>query len=143
LGAELWTPFQKGRGGPGGWWILTEPELHFAEDVVVPDLAGWRRERMPEFQKVSCFTLAPDWLCEVLSPSTMRLDRTKKLRVYERERVPYVWLVDPIAQTVEVYELQDAELVLRANYGAQERIRAVPFDAVEIELADLWGESPA
>jgi Uma2 family endonuclease len=143
LADELVSPFQKRRGGPGGWWILTEPELHFGEDVLVPDLAGWRRERLLEPQKLLFATVAPDWLCETLSPSTKRLDRTKKLPVYARERVSYVWFVDPIEKVVEVYELQGDDYVLTATHTGHERIRAVPFDAIEIELADLWGEAPA
>lgn len=80
LGGHLGPAFSLGRDGPGGWWILHKPELHFGEDVLVPDLVGWRRERMPEVPDVPFFTLAPDWVCEVLSPSTERLDR-KKLRI--------------------------------------------------------------
>ncbi len=140
---ELVSPFQKARRGPGGWWILGEPELHFGADVLVPDLAGWRRERMPEFVDVPFFTLAPDWVCEVLSPSTARLDRTKKLGIYAREHIPYAWFVEPVAKTVEVFVLSRSEWILRATHGGQDRIRAVPFDAIEIELAHLWGEAPA
>jgi len=85
LGGGLSGPFDEGRGGPGGWIILDEPELHFGEDVLVPDLAGWRRERMPRPPRAAAFTLAPDWVCEVLSPSTAALDRGIKLPVYGRE----------------------------------------------------------
>jgi Uma2 family endonuclease len=101
LGEELGPPFKRGKGGPGGWVILTEPELHLGvePDVLVPDLAGWRRERMPVMPEVAFFTLAPDWVCEVLSPSTQRHDRHGKMPVYQRERVAHVWLVDPIART--------------------------------------------
>ncbi len=141
LGDELVSPFQKARGGPGGWWILNEPELHFGVDVVVPDLAGWRHERMQNFPDVKFFTLAPDWVCEVLSPSTERIDRSKKLGIYARERVAHVWLLDPIDKTLEVFVLQRSEWVLRAVYSGHDKIRAVPFDAIEIELALLWGEA--
>src|SRR5689334_25190870 len=92
--------------GPGGWWIYSEPELHFGDDVLVPDLAGWRRERMPRVPRTPAFTLAPDWLCEVLSPSTARLDRAAKLPVYAREGVKHVWLVDPEARMLEVFRLE-------------------------------------
>ena len=82
LGGELTGPFDRGRGGPGGWWIVDEPELHFAEDVLVPDLAAWRRERMPDFPDAAYVTLAPDWLCEMLSPSTRKLDLHGKRPIY-------------------------------------------------------------
>ena len=91
LGGELHLPFRRGRGGPGGWLFFTEPELHLEEDVLVPDLAGWRRERMPEPPEAAAFTLAPDWLCEVLSPSTAPLDRSHKLPVYAREESQFSW----------------------------------------------------
>jgi Uma2 family endonuclease len=127
LGEELGPPFKRGKGGPGGWVILDEPELHLGRDVLVPDLAGWRRERMPERPDVAYFELSPDCVCEVLSPSTAMLDRTKKLVVYARERVAHVWFVDPIARTLEVLRLD-----------ADEKVRGEPFDAIELELAVLW-----
>ena len=86
LGGELNPPFHRGRGGPGGWWILDEPELHLGEDVLVPDLAGWRRERMPDRPDTPYFTLAPEWVCEVLSPSTRRVDLQEKRPVYASTR---------------------------------------------------------
>src|SRR6266545_5161127 len=141
LGGELTPPFDRGRGGPGGWWILDEPELHFGEDVVVPDLAGWRRERMPEFPDTAFFTFAPDWACEVVSPGTERLDRAKKMPVYAREGVSHLWLVNPVARTLEVYRLADGRWLLLATHEGAARVRAEPFDAVELDLAPLWGES--
>ena len=140
LATDLVGPFDRGRGGPGGWRIFFEPELHFGEDVVVPDIAGWRISRMPDEPTEAFATLAPDWLCETLSPSTEKLDRTKKLRVYAREGVPHVWFVDPKRQTLEVFKLHGANLVTQATYRASERVRVEPFDAVELELAFLWGE---
>ena len=98
-------PFDHGRGGPGGWRILFEPELHLGNDVAVPDVAGWRRERMPALPERAYWTEAPDWLCEVLSPSTAAIDRAKKLAIYARERVAHVWLVDPVARTLEILRL--------------------------------------
>jgi Uma2 family endonuclease len=117
---------------------LFEPELHFGEDVLVPDIAGWRRSRMPRKPTGAAMKLAPDWLCETLSPSTARLDRTKKLAVYARERVPHVWLVDPKRQTVEVFTLSGSRLLMQATYRSDEKIRVAPFEAIEIDLALLW-----
>lgn len=145
LGVDLGGPFHHGRGGPGGWWIVHEPELHFGEDVVVPDLAGWRRERMPAFPRTPFFTLAPDWLCEVLSPSTERLDRARKLGVYARAGVGNAWLVNPEARTLEVYRRSEERWLLLATHASDVYVRAEPFDAIELDLVPLWGEtrSPA
>jgi len=138
LGEELGPPFKRGKGGPGGWVILDEPELHFASDVVVPDLAGWRREAMPEMPEAPYTTLAPDWLCEVLSPSTQKLDRGEKLPLYARERVAHVWLVDPIEQYLEVLRLDGETFRIVATFTAAAKVRADPFDAIELDLAILW-----
>jgi Uma2 family endonuclease len=143
LAADLVGPFNRGRGGPGGWWILIEPELHFGEDVLVPDIAGWRQSRLPNAADLKFSTVAPDWLCETLSPSTARLDRTKKLRVYAREHVPHVWLVDAKRRTVEVFTLRGSSLVTQATFREHDRVRVEPFDAIEIDLAVLWAEPPA
>jgi len=140
LGSELGPPFDRGRGGPGGWWILDEPELHFGEDALVLDLAGWRRERMPEFPDTAAFTLAPDWVCEVVSPGTERLDRAKKMPVYAREQVSHLWLVSPAARTLEVYRLVEGRWLLLATYEGAAHFRAEPFEAVELALGPLWGE---
>jgi Uma2 family endonuclease len=141
LGADLGGPFQKGRGGPGGWWILDEPELHFGEDVVVPDLGGWRKERLARITNDAFFVLAPDWVCEVLSPSTERIDRVRKLAVYAREGVRHAWLLNPIARTLEVFRLEGQRWLLVATHGPDEVVRAEPFDAIEIDLLSLWGET--
>jgi Uma2 family endonuclease len=138
LGGELYAPFGRGRGGPGGWIILDEPELHLGDDVLVPDLAGWRRERMPELPDTAAFTLAPDWVAEVLSPSTSRLDRVGKLPIYAREAVPHVWLVDPVAEVLEVYRLEHDRYTLLLTAGGEAAVRAEPFDAIELSLASLW-----
>jgi Uma2 family endonuclease len=140
LGGGLSGPFDEGRGGPGGWIILDEPELHFGEDVLVPDLAGWRRERMPRPPRTAAFTLAPDWVCEVLSPSTAALDRGMKLPVYGREGVRHVWLMDPEARTLEVFRLEGSRYVLLVTHTGLARIRAEPFEALELDLSFLWGE---
>lgn len=139
LGIKLGGPFHLGEGGPGGWFILDEPELHFGEDVLVPDLAGWRRERMPVFQRTAAFELAPDWVCEVLSASTASQHRNVKLPVYAREGVSHVWLVDPEARTLEVHQLAGNCYVLLGTYEGMSRVRAEPFEELELELALLWG----
>ncbi|HEX8706250.1 MAG TPA: Uma2 family endonuclease [Myxococcaceae bacterium] len=140
LGGELSGPFDRGRGGPGGWFVFDEPELHFGEDVLVPDLGGWRRERMPQAPRTAACTLAPDWVCEVLSPSTMSLDRAAKLPVYARERVRHVWLMDPVARTLEVFRLDGERYTLLGTHAGPARVRAEPFEAIELELAFLWGD---
>ncbi|MCL2779725.1 MAG: Uma2 family endonuclease [Polyangiaceae bacterium] len=138
LGGNLGGSFDWGHGGSGGWIIVDEPEFHFGEDVVVPDIAGWRRERMPKVPAVAFFTLAPDWVCEVLSPSTEKLDRTGKMDVYAREGVRHLWFVDPIARTLEVHRLQNGLWLRVATYCDDAKVRAEPFDAIELELAALW-----
>ena len=142
LASGLNPPFQQGRGGPGGWWILFEPELHLGRDVLVPDLAGWRRERLPAISdEPPFFTLAPDWICEVLSPSTYRLDRVAKLRVYAREGVGHAWLLHPGERTLEVLRLESGRWAILATHADDAVVRAEPFEAVAIDLLPLWGES--
>jgi Uma2 family endonuclease len=142
LGGELRRPFHAGRGGPGGWYILDEPELHLERDVVVPDLAGWRRERLPRLPDEAFFSLAPDWVCEVISPSTAAMDRVKKLTIYARESVVHVWLVDPLARTLEVLRLESQRWVIAATWAGYDVLRAEPFAAIELDLALLWDEPP-
>lgn len=140
LGMDIGSAFQRGRGGPGGWWILDEPELHFAPNVLVlvPDLAGWRRERLPSIPVDHRFTVVPDWVCEVLSPSTSRLDWAKKLPIYARNGVRHVWFVDPIVQTVQVMDLTNEQYRFVGIYSGEDKFRAVPFDELEIDLAEIW-----
>ncbi|MBI4957399.1 MAG: Uma2 family endonuclease [Myxococcales bacterium] len=138
LGGDLGGPFDRGRGGPGGWLLLFEPELHLGRDVLVPDHAGWRRTRMPEMPRVPYFELAPDWVCEVLWPSTAGLDRVKKLAVYLREGVGHLWLVDPDGRTLEVLRREGERFVVAATFEGDAPVRAEPFDAVELELGALW-----
>lgn len=140
IGQDL-SPFDRkpgGVSGPGGWWILDEPELHFAEDVLVPDLAGWRQERMPAIPNVAAFTLVPDWVCEVISPSTGRIDRSRKMGVYAREGVRNLWFVDPLARSLEVYRLEGGRWVVASGHGGTDVIRAEPFEAIAIELERWW-----
>jgi Uma2 family endonuclease len=143
LGEELGPPFKRGRGGPGGWIILDEPELHLASDILVPDLAGWRRERLPVLPDEPYLTLAPDWVCEVLSPSTEKIDRSDKLGIYAREGVRHAWLVNPIQRLLEVLRLDDGQWVRVAAYRDDARVRAEPFDAIELDLAVLWADVAA
>lgn len=138
LGADLHGAFGRGRGGPGGWVILDEPELHIVDQVIVPDIAGWRRERMPEVPDAAYFELPPDWVCEVLSPSTAKLDKTRKRHHYARARVAHLWFVEPAAQTLEVFRLEGETWRLVLTAAGEEKVRAEPFDAVEIELGPLW-----
>lgn len=138
LHGELGPRFRFGRGGPGGWLILEEPELHLGEDILVPDLAGWRRARMPEMPDAAYFEVAPDWVCEILSPSTAKIDRTDKMTLYARERVTHVWHVDPDAKTLEVFRLDGEHYTRVTAFRDDAMVRAEPFDAVELELAMLW-----
>jgi Uma2 family endonuclease len=139
LGEELGPPFNRGRGGPGGWLILDEPEIHLGEHVVVPDLAGWRRERMPEMPvDKAFFVMPPDWICEVLSPSTASLDRGDKLKVWRAHDVGHVWFVDPEARTLEILEKDEKGYRVFDVFSGDAKIRAVPFDAIELELGLLW-----
>jgi Uma2 family endonuclease len=141
LGGDLFGPFQRGRGGPGGWWILDEPEVHLGRDVIVPDLAAWRLGRLPRLPETPYFALAPDWACEIVSPSTERHDRMRKMAIYAREQVQRVWLINPLLRTLEVYALEPGpRWALVAVHGGDEVARIEPFDAVELELASLWAD---
>jgi Uma2 family endonuclease len=150
LGAALRGPFQDDEGGPGGWWILQEPEVHFPEpaepggkQVVDPDVAGWRVERMPELPETAYFAIPPDWVSEVLSPSTEDYDRAAKMPLYAHNGVPHAWLVDPIARTLEVYVLdQHRRWKEPTIYRGDARVRVVPFEAVELNLAKFWAPAP-
>jgi Uma2 family endonuclease len=138
LDRRLGPAFEDGGGGPGGWWIITEPELHLGDDVLVPDLAGWRRARMPNYPDVAAFDLAPDWVCEILSPSTARLDRVRKLPRYAYHEIEYAWIVDPIARMLEVFRRNGEHFAAIAAFEGEEVVRAEPFDAIEIDLATVW-----
>ncbi len=123
---------------PGGWWLLTEPELHFGDDVLVPDVAGWRRDRLPRIPNAPWLDVAPDWLCETLSPSTAALDRSRKLRIYARAGVACAWLLDPLARTLEVLTLEGGRWVVAEVHAGDDPVRATPFPALELPLARLW-----
>jgi Uma2 family endonuclease len=138
MGDLLGGPFDRGVGGPGGWVILDEPELHLHGDVLVPDLAAWRRDRMPRIPQTAAFELASDWVCEVLSPSTEAIDRADKMLIYARERVSHVWLVDPLTRTLEVFGLDGATYRLAGAYRDDAIVNAPPFDGFGLELGALW-----
>lgn len=140
LGEELGPPFKRGRGGPGGWLILDEPELHLGDDILVPDLAGWRRSTMGRAPNAPFIDVAPDWVCEALSPSTEKTDRAIKLPIYARERVTHVWLVNSLQKTLEVLRREGDQWLTLAVHRDDERIRAEPFDAIELQLGVLWAD---
>ena len=138
LGRRIGNPYHDGIDGPGGWWIINEPELHLGEDILVPDLAGWRRERMPDYPETAYVALAPDWVCEVLSASTRRLDIHGKRPVYAREGTPHLWLIDPTDRTLEAFELHGGQWVPIASAKDDDPVRIPPFDAITFSLGDLW-----
>jgi Uma2 family endonuclease len=138
LGVELGEAFQKGRGGPGGWIFIVEPEIHLGPHVVVPDIAGWRRERLTEVPDAPYLEIAPDWVCEILSGSTERRDRTVKMRVYAEAQVPHFWLIDPRQQILEAFELSEGRWSKIGAWSSDDEVRAPPFDAIAFSLADLW-----
>lgn len=140
LGMSLGGPFDLGSGGPGGWWVIFEPELHLASDIVVPDLAGWRRSRMPKPPAPAepFVTLAPDWVCEILSRSTVKVDVERKLPLYAREGVQHVWLVDPLVRMLQVFRLEQGKWILVGTFLGDAAVRAEPFDAIELTLGTLW-----
>ena len=142
LGNKIGPPYQFGEGGgPGGWIILIEPEIGFGEDILVPDLAGWREGRYPEEEPHNWISVCPDWVCEVLSPSTQRTDKMEKMPVYARYGVPHLWLIDPIAKTLDVFQLKAGEWVVAGLYVEGTQVRAAPFAEIEIDLNDLWQET--
>ncbi len=138
LGDEIVSPFDKGRGGPGGWWILDKPECHLGFDIVVPDLAGWRRECLPALPEGAYFELAPAWVCAVLSPSTARVDCVEKMPIYAREGVCHIWLIDPLLRTLEVFENTTAGWLLLGAFENDDAISIAPFDAITFNLSVLW-----
>jgi Uma2 family endonuclease len=141
LGIEVGGPFDRGHNGPGGWWILDEPELHLASgDILVPDLAGWRRERMPRLPDTAWFELPPDWVCEILSPSTARIDRVEKLPIYAAHEVRHAWLVDPDLRTLEVFENHGGKWLLLTVLENAAAVSQPPFDAISFPLDSLWAD---
>lgn len=140
MAGRLDAPFQRGDGGPGGWRFTYAPELHLGPDVLVPDLAGWRRERMPTFPDTAAIDLAPDWICEILSPGTRRFDLTEKRDLYRRSAVAHLWFLDPEARTLEAFTLTAAAWTLTAAFQDGDDIRAAPFEAMVFPLNALWSD---
>jgi Uma2 family endonuclease len=138
LTSELTGPYQKGRGGPGGWIFLFETEVKFDGDILVPDISGWRLERLSGYPETNYMTVRPDWVCEVLSASTERRDRTAKRRIYAEAGVPYLWLVDPRQQMLEAFRLVEGDWSLAGTWRSGDQVSAPPFDAISFALTDLW-----
>lgn len=141
LGMLIGNPFDIGSGGPGGWWIIFEPELHLGEHVLVPDIAGWRHETLPDIPKDHRFKVAPDWVCEVLSQSTGKTDRVEKMPIYAGAEVQHLWLADPGLLTLETYRLIDGRWTLTGSFKDGDAVSADPFAAIQIDLASLWRTS--
>jgi Uma2 family endonuclease len=144
LGADPIGAFHRPPGdplGPGGWWLLDEPELHFGDDVIVPDQAGWRRDRIAHLPNVAAYAEAPDWVCEVISPSTGKIDRSRKMLIYAREGVGHLWIVDPLLHTIEVYRLDQGHWVVAAVHGGEAPVRLEPFAEVELAIGRWWLET--
>ena len=142
LGSKIGGPFDFDEAGPGGWWIVIEPELHLGSDIIVPDLAGWRREKMPVYPDAAYFDIAPNWVCEVLSPSTRGRDLFEKRPAYAAHGVGHLWLVDPVAMTLEIFELGPDGYVVAGGGEGDDVIDAVPFEAIPLDLARLWPPTP-
>ena len=138
LTSNILPPFEYGRGGPGGWIILVEPEIALGENILVPDLAGWKRERFPFQEETNWISVAPDWVCEILSPTTLRLDKVKKMPVYAQFGVGHIWLIDPLAMTLDAFRLEAHRWVLLGSYAERDHVRLEPFQEIEIALGDLW-----
>ena len=140
LGGVLHGPFDHGKGGPGGWWILDEPEIHWGETVIVPDLAGWKRDRLLKLPDTAYFELAPDWVCEVLSPSTVRHDRISKLQIYTANKVPHYWIIDPVNKTLETFVLDGGGYRLGSTFGEDDSVSVPPFEVIKFDLSELWAD---
>jgi Uma2 family endonuclease len=139
LGYRIGPPYQFGEGGgPGGWIIIIEPEIGLGRNILVPDLAGWKRERFPVSEEHNWISAAPDWVCEVLSPSTAKIDKTDKMSLYAQHGVPHLWFVDPIAKTLDVFRLEAGKWVVVGLFVENDKMRAEPFEKLEIDLGALW-----
>jgi Uma2 family endonuclease len=140
LGDEIGSPYRAGRGGPGGWIILIEPEIAFGKDIIVPDLAGWKKERFPIEEPNNWISVAPNWVCEILSPSTSQVDRTEKMPVYAQHHVSHAWLIDPMLRTLEVFQLESDRWMVLGAYAKAAKVSVEPFVEIELDLSVLWLE---
>ncbi len=139
LGAAVTAPYQFGQGnGPGGWIFAIEPEIGLGEHIMVPDLAGWKRERFPVEEDHNWISAVPDWVCEILSPSTLRTDKVKKMPVYAHHGVGHIWLIDPVVMTLDAFRLESGKWVLLGSFAENDNVRAEPFHEIEISLEALW-----
>ena len=139
LGGKLTPPYYFGEGGgPGGWIILYETEIMLGDELLVPDFAGWRKERFPGVPKENWISVPPDWVCEILSPSTMRVDRIRKMPIYARYSITHLWLMDPVARTLEVFRLESEHWSMVAAFAENEKVRAEPFQEIEFDLGHFW-----
>ncbi|MFH1115417.1 MAG: Uma2 family endonuclease [Pseudomonadota bacterium] len=139
LTTEVTSSYQFGGSrGPGGWIILIEPEIKMGEDILVPDLAGWKEDRLPREEKTNWISVSPDWVCEIVSESSIRVDRIKKMSIYAREGIPYFWLINPRDHTLEVFRLESGRWTVLGTFADDDKVRAEPFQEVEIELGRLW-----
>jgi len=138
LGGEIIPPYTFGRGGPGGWIILVEPEIGLGDDILVPDLAGWKRERFPIEEDHNWISAVPDWVCEILSPNSIRADRIIKMTAYAKHQIPYFWLVDPMNKTLDVLKLQSGRWVILGTYAEHDQVKAEPFQEIAFDLSNLW-----
>ena len=139
IAGDIGAPYGRGRGGPGGWWILVEPGIELpASPEVAPDLAGWRRERLPTLPAEESIRVVPDWICEVLSPTTRGYDQLVKRPFYARAGVSWLWYVDPEARTLVASRLDRGRWVELGVWGDDQKARIEPFEQVEIELAAWW-----
>ncbi|MBF0508339.1 MAG: Uma2 family endonuclease [Deltaproteobacteria bacterium] len=142
LGGAVTGPYQFGQGGgSGGWIFIIAPEIGLGENILVPDLAGWKRERFPWQEEFNWISVAPNWVCEVLSPSTLRIDKVKKMHIYARHGIEHIWLIDPAAMFLEVFRLESGGWLLLGSYAENDKVRAEPFQEIEINLGDLWLEN--
>jgi Uma2 family endonuclease len=140
LGSFIGKPFDDddGLGGPGGWWIFLEVDVQLSEhDIVRPDLSGWRRERLADPDERP-FTTAPDWACEILSPSTARRDRVTKRHLYAKHGIRHYWLLDPDTRTLEALELRDGVWIEVGVYDDTATVRLPPFTEVELPIGRLF-----
>jgi Uma2 family endonuclease len=141
LGYEIGPPYDFGRGGgPGGWVILDEPEISFGGNILVPDLAGWKKERFPIEEPHNWISVAPDWVCEILSPGTAQVDRAEKMPIYAQHQVSHAWLIDPNLKTLEVFRFEPGRWVVLGVYAKSAKVRAEPFSEIELDLGILWLE---